>query len=97
MYHYQKIIVKKITLYAAFLALVFSIVAIYFAKSNSQMVYVDVNKFIEGYSRTKVVKAEFDKKANVDSLVANWQKELKNYKKERATLTPKEMKLKQQL
>jgi outer membrane protein len=47
---------------------------IYFAKSRSQLVYVDVNKLIEGYSRTKIAKAEFNKKANVDSLVGNWQK-----------------------
>ena len=93
---------KKIPLYVAVLAIVLSIVAIYFAKSNSQLVYVDVNKLIEGYSRTKVAKAEFDKKANllkanVDSLVGNWQKELKNYEKERATLSSKELKLKQEL
>ena len=93
---------KKIPLYAAVVAVVLSFVAIYFAKSSSQLVYVDVNKLIEGYSRTKVAKAEFDKnanvmKANVDSLVGNWQKELKNYEKERTTLSPKELKLKQEL
>ena len=93
---------KKIPLYVAVVAIVLSCMAIYFAKSSSQLVYVDVNKLIEGYSRTKVAKAEFDKKANVmkanvDSLVGNWQKELKNYEKERTTLSPKELKLKQEL
>jgi outer membrane protein len=93
---------KKIPLYLAVLAVFLSLVALYFAKSTSQLVYVDVNKLIEGYSRTKVAKAEFDKKANllkanVDSLVGNWQKELKNYEKERASLSPKELKLKQEL
>ena len=93
---------KKIPLYFAVVAVVLSLVALYFAKSSSQLVYVDVNKLIEGYSRTKVAKAEFDKKANllkanVDSLVGNWQKELKNYEKERASLSPKELKLKQEL
>lgn len=93
---------KKIPLYLAVLALVLSSVSMYFAKSSSELVYVDVNKLMDGYKRTKVAKAEFDKKANVmksnvDSLVGNWQKELKNYEKERTTLTPKELKLKQEL
>lgn len=93
---------KKIPLYTAIIAVFLSIVAIYFAKSSSQLVYVDVNELITGYSKTKVAKAEFDKKANlmkanVDSLVANWQNELKNYEKERTSLSPKELKLKQEL
>ncbi len=93
---------KKIPLYLAVLAVILSIAAIYLATSSSQLVYVDVNKLIEGYSRTKVAKAEFDKKANVmkanvDSLVGKWQKELQAYEKERASLSPKELKLKQEL
>ncbi|MNL38401.1 Outer membrane protein (OmpH-like) [compost metagenome] len=36
-------------------------------------------------------------KANVDSLISNWQNELKNYEKERAAFSPKELKLKQEL
>lgn len=95
-------IMKKIPLYLAVLAVILSIAAIYLATSSSQLVYVDVNKLIEGYSRTKVAKAEFDKKANVmkanvDSLVGKWQKELQAYEKERASLSPKELKLKQEL
>lgn len=93
---------KKNPLYVAILAILLSVAAIYFAKSNYQLVYVDVNKLIEGYNRTKVAKAEFDKKANllkanVDSLMGNWQTELKNYEKERTSLSPKELKLKQEL
>ena len=93
---------KQIPFYASISAVILSLIAIYFAKSSSQLVYVDVNKLITGYSKTKVAKAEFDKKANlmkanVDSLVANWQTELKNYEKERASLSPKELKLKQEL
>lgn len=93
---------SKIPLYVAVVAVMLSVVAIYMSKSSSQLVYVDVNKLIEGYSRTKVAKAEFEKKANVmkanvDSLVGNWQKELKNYEKERTSLSPKELKLKQEL
>lgn len=93
---------KKIPLYVAVVALFVSLIAVYWAKSSSELVYVDVNKLIMGYEKTKSAKAEFDKKANlmkanVDSLVSNWQKELKAYEKERTTLTPKELKLKQEL
>ena len=93
---------KRIPLYLAVLAVVLSVAALYFSKSSSQLVYVDVNKLMEGYKKSKVAKAEFDKKAtimksNVDSLVGNWQTELKNYEKERASLSPKELKLKQEL
>jgi outer membrane protein len=98
----MKFDIKKLPLYIALLAVVLSMTALFFAKSSSQLVYVDVNKLMEGYKRTKVAKAEFDKKAgtmkaNVDSLVTGWQKELKNYEKERASLSPKELKLKQEL
>jgi outer membrane protein len=93
---------KKFPLYIAVLAFVMSVTAVYFAKSSSQLVYVDVNKLITGYDKTKVAKAEFEKKANVmksnvDTLLANWQKEVKNYEKERASLSPTELKLKQEL
>ncbi|MFV8354978.1 OmpH family outer membrane protein [Flavobacterium sp. XS1P32] len=93
---------KKIPLYLASFAVLLSIVSFYFMKTSSNLVYVDVNKLIEGYSRTKIAKAEFDKKAtlmksNVDSLIGNWQKELKAYEKERSTLSSKELQLKQEL
>ncbi|VXB36190.1 conserved hypothetical protein [Flavobacterium sp. 9AF] len=98
----QKIDLSKVIVFLSAIALLLSLVAIYFAKSSSELVYVDVNKLIEGYSRTKIAKAEFDKKAttlkaNVDSLVTSWQKELQAYEKERASLSPKELQLKQEL
>ncbi|KFF12003.1 OmpH family outer membrane protein [Flavobacterium hydatis] len=93
---------KKIPTYIAIAAVFLSLIAIFYAKSSYQLVYVDVNKLITGYSKTKIAKTEFEKKANlmkanVDSLIANWQEELKNYEKERASLNPKELKLKQEL
>jgi len=36
-------------------------------------------------------------KSNVDTLIANWQKELKNYEKERTSFSAGELKLKQEL
>lgn len=93
---------SKILIVISTIALIISLLAIYYAKSSSELVYVDVNKLIDGYSRTKVAKAEFEKKANtmkgnIDSLVSNWQKELQVYEKERASLSPKELQLKQEL
>ncbi len=93
---------NKIALPLAILALLISIATFFFLKSSSDLVYVDVNKLLDGYKRTKVVKAEFDEKAkvlkaNVDSLLTDWQKELKDYEKERSSLSKKELDLKQQV
>lgn len=70
--------------------------------SKNELVYVDVNKLIEGYKRSKVEREAFTKKTevikgNVDSLVTSWQTELKAYEKERASMTKKEIELKQEL
>ena len=86
----------------AIAALLLSGFALYNSSQSSELVYVDVNKLLEGYKRTKIVRAEFQVKAktlnaNVDSLIADWQKELKAYEKERAKMTKKELQLKQQL
>ncbi|MEW7277952.1 OmpH family outer membrane protein [Aquimarina sp. 2201CG1-2-11] len=93
---------NKLALPIAFLALITAIGSFFFLQSSTELVYVDVNKLLEGYNRTKVVKEEFDKKAktmqaNVDSLLSNWQKELKLYEKERSGMSKKELELKQQL
>lgn len=93
---------KRGLLTISLLALVFSLYGIYKSFNSSELVYVDVNKLIQGYKRTKIAKAEFDKKAttmkgNIDSLVGKWQKELQSYEKERASLSAKELKLKQEL
>ncbi|WP_396146006.1 OmpH family outer membrane protein [Flavobacterium sp.] len=93
---------KRLPLILSALAILLAAVSFYFAKSSSELVYVDVNKLIEGYKRTKIAKAEFDKKANtmkgnIDSLMTGWQKELQSYEKERASLSPKELQLKQEL
>ena len=93
---------KRLPLILSAVAILLAAVSFYFAKSSSELVYVDVNKLIEGYKRTKIAKADFDKKANtmkgnIDSLMTGWQKELQSYEKERASLSPKELQLKQEL
>lgn len=93
---------KKISVIIALAAIVFSSVSLYYSLNSSTLVYVDVNKLLDGYSRTKVEREIFQNKAktlsaNVDSLVVDWQKELKLYEKERTKLTDKEKELKQEL
>ena len=92
---------KKFTLPASLAALVISLGSIFY-QSSSDHVYVDVNMLLEGYKRTKVIRAEFEQKAktlnaNVDSLMVDWQEELKLYEKERTKMSKKELELKQEL
>lgn len=93
---------NKLALPIAILALIVSVGSFFFLQSSSELVYVDVNKLLEGYKRTEIVKAAFEKKAktmqaNVDSLISNWQTELKVYEKKRSSMTEKELELKQEL
>lgn len=93
---------QKITFPLAAIALILSLISFFYSQNSSEQVYVDVNKLLEGYKRTKVVRAEFKKKAdvlksNIDSLVGDWQKELKLYEKERSNYSKKELELKQEL
>lgn len=93
---------NKLSFPIALLALLVSVLSFFYFQASSNQVYVDVNKLMEGYDRTAVVRAEFEKKetamrANVDSLLSNWQQELKNYEKERASMSRKELELKQEL
>jgi outer membrane protein len=93
---------KKLPIILAVIALLVSAFTLYKSQTSSKQVYIDVNKMMEGYKRTKIVRAEFQAKAktlksNVDSLVTDWQKELKLYEKERSKYSKKELSLKQEL
>ncbi len=93
---------KHLALPISILALVLTIGSFFYKPSSSEQVYVDVNKLLEGYNRTKIVRAEFEDKAktlnaNVDSLMVDWQNELKLYEKERSKMSKKELELKQEL
>ncbi|NGX85387.1 OmpH family outer membrane protein [Aequorivita sp. KMM 9714] len=93
---------NKISLSLALIALILSISSFFYFNSSSQLVYVDINKLMDGYKRTAVEKSKFEEKAklmqsNVDSLVADWQNELKVYEKERSSMSKKELDLKQEL
>jgi len=95
---------NKLILPVVLITMFFSVFAFMYnqAKPSSEMVFIDVNQLLEGYDRTTVVRAEFEEKAtalkaNVDSLMGDWQKELKLYEKERSSMTKKELSLKQEL
>ena len=99
---FQTLIMNKAAFPISILALIFAIFSFFYLKNNSELVYVDVNKLLDGYQRTAIVKKDFEKKekaskANIDSLLGNWQNELKIYEKERASMSEKELELKQQL
>ncbi|MDC7248352.1 MAG: OmpH family outer membrane protein [Sphaerochaetaceae bacterium] len=86
----------------AIVAILFAVFTFVFSSSAKDQVYVDVNKLIEGYKKTEKVRADFKVKAtqmqaNVDSIVKGWQTELQDYEKTRASMTKKELKLKQEL
>lgn len=92
----------KITLVFAVAGFMCGAMALLFTYNSSQQVYVDVNKLLDGYERTKVVRSEYESKAktlqaNVDSLLNAWQKEITTYEKERSAMSKKELELKQQL
>ncbi|MEP5341897.1 MAG: OmpH family outer membrane protein [Algibacter sp.] len=93
---------NKLALPVSLIALAVSVFSIFKLQSSSEQVYVDVNKLLDGYKRTKIVRAAFDEKAktlnaNVDSLMTDWQKEIKTYEKERSKMSKKELELKQEL
>ncbi|NQX85553.1 MAG: OmpH family outer membrane protein [Flavobacteriaceae bacterium] len=93
---------NKIAVPVSLIALVLSIGSFFYFQSTSNQVYVDVNRLMDGYSRTKIERVKFEEKAktlnaNVDSLISDWQKELKLYEKERPKMSKKELELKQEL
>ncbi len=93
---------NKLSFPLAVFAVLLSIGSFFYFQSSTEQVYVDVNKLLDGYERTKLVRTEFEAKAktlqaNVDSLLNDWQNEIKNYEKERAKMSKKELELKQQL
>lgn len=93
---------NKVSLPLAIIAILISLFTFFYLQSKSELVYVDVNRLMDGYKRTKVERAKFEEKAkglqaNVDSLIGGWQNELKVYEKERSSMSSKEIELKQEL
>ncbi|MCH2196982.1 OmpH family outer membrane protein [Kordia sp.] len=93
---------NKITLPLSIVAIVIALFSIFRPKSSNELVYVDVNKLVEGYKRTEIVRNELQEKtvvlkSNIDSLNSGFQKELKRYEKDRVSMSKKEQELQQEL
>jgi len=70
--------------------------------SKDKVAYIETSVVMEQYHGMKTAKAEFEKKskvyqANVDTAIAEFQKELAAYEKERSGMSDKEKELKEQL
>ncbi|HAM99263.1 MAG TPA: hypothetical protein DCQ26_11710 [Marinilabiliales bacterium] len=93
----QKQTIINIILIVTFLGL-----GAYQLLKKENTVYVDIGKLMQEYQGMKDARAEYEKKAaqwqaNADTLVAQWQNELKAYEKEHNSLTKKERELKEEL
>ena len=93
---------NKLSLPIALVALIICVISFFYHQPSSDLVYVDVNKLMDGYERTPIERAKLDEKikgleSNVDSLIVDWQKEIKVYEKERSSMTEREIALKQEL
>ena len=93
---------KKVPLIIALLALVLSVFGLTTNLNSKKQAYVEINKLVDGYQRTSKIKGDFDRKAsnakaNIDSLISNWQKELQSYEKNRISMSKKELEMQQQL
>jgi outer membrane protein len=75
---------------------------VFFMGRTMKVVYVDNNVLMTKYEGMKYARKEYEKKAaawqaNSDTLMTEWQNELKAYEKERSRMTTKERELKEQL
>ncbi len=81
-----------------------SVIYFWYDKTNAkdEIAYIELNTVIEKYQGMIDARSEFEAKsktmrANVDTLVAEWEAELKAYEKERKSMSKKEIELKQEL
>ncbi len=69
---------------------------------KEKTVYVEIGKIMQEYEGMKDARKEYEKKAtlwqaNGDTLVTQWQEELKDYEKEHSKMTKKERELKEEV
>lgn len=94
---------KKLNLMLPWIAIAGIIVTwIFFMGRTMKVVYVDNGVLMTKYEGMKDARKEYEKKAavwqaNADTLVSEWEKELKSYEKERSRMSAKERELKEQL
>lgn len=75
---------------------------IYFSGRTMKVAYIDNNVLMNKLNSMKDARAEYEKKAaawqaNSDTLISEWQNELKAYEKERGKMSSKERELKEEL
>lgn len=83
------------------IATILVLVFFQFVKKDNT-VYVDNNVLMRDYKGMQVMQAEYEKKAavwqaNVDTLITDWETELRSYEKERKSMTAKERELKEEI
>lgn len=94
---------KKLKLMLPWIAIAGIIVTwIFFMGRTMKVVYVDNGVLMTKYEGMKDARKEYEKKAavwqaNADTLVSEWERELKAYEKERSGMSAKERELKEQL
>jgi outer membrane protein len=93
---------KKGTLIFNGAVVVVLVVLIWLHYRSSSIVYVDTNRLMMNYEGMIDANEEFDKKANAwqaqsDTLLIEWENQIKTYEKERKTMTVKERQLKEEL
>ena len=69
---------------------------------RAEVAYVDINKLVEGYTRTEVERKKFEEKskkfnASSDSIMNGWRLELQSFEKERSQMSNEEIKLKEEI
>lgn len=69
---------------------------------SDKIAFVDTNVLMQKYEGMKLARLEFEQKskvwqANSDTLIKEWEAELKNYEKERSQMSAKERTLKEEL
>jgi outer membrane protein len=87
---------NKLAFPIAIVSLLACIIMFFYFSKGPDLGYVDVNKLLEGYDRTKAEREAFNKKSaemksEVDSLIGSWQIELKTYEKDLASMKKKEV------
>ena len=93
---------KKNTIFNAIVITAILVLAFFQFVRNDKVVYIDTNVLMNEYKGMQVMKAEYQEKAavwqsNIDTLITDWETELRSYEKERKSMTAKERQLKEEL
>ena len=93
---------KKQTIFNTVIIAAILVLGFFQFVKKDNVVYVDNNVLMRDYKGMQLMKAEYDLKAaewqaNIDTLITDWETELRTYEKERKSMTTKERQLKEEL